>query len=144
MLTIEERKTIFKRKRQRIERKKNKKGDIKERIISGFLNTTFEEFEIWYSDEVFNKGCKYCGLTNERSMEIYEFQRKGLRHDATRGGKRGRRLELDRRDPNLSYDNLENIVWCCYWCNNAKSNFFTIEEFEPIATAIGKVLKEIQ
>jgi hypothetical protein len=66
-----------------------------------------------------------------------------LRPHATRGGKRVKRLELDRIDPDLEYDILENIVWCCYWCNNAKSNFFTNEEFKPIALSIGKILREI-
>ena len=71
------------------------------------------------------------------------MQRNGHRADATRGGKRGKRLELDRVNPNLPYDNLDNIVWCCYWCNNAKSNFFTNDEFLPIANAIGNVLRNI-
>jgi hypothetical protein len=76
-------------------------------------------------------------------MQLYQMQRTGLRLDATRGGKRGKRLEIDRRDPRLSYDDINNIVWCCYWCNNAKSNFFTEEEFRPIALAIGEALKKI-
>ncbi len=71
------------------------------------------------------------------------MQRNGIRLDATRGGKRGRRLEIDRINPSLSYDRLENLVWCCYWCNNAKSNFFTKEEFMPIAKIIGEALKKI-
>jgi len=41
------------------------------------------------------------------------------------------------------YDELQNIVWCCYWCNNAKSNFFTKDEFAPIAKEIGKAIKKI-
>jgi len=50
---------------------------------------------------------------------------------------------LDRKDPKETYDNLDNLVWCCYWCNNAKSNFFTEEEFKPIGKSIGMVLKQI-
>jgi hypothetical protein len=127
--------SVFKSKKQ----KKDKKG----KIIAGFVNATFAEFIEWFDEKEFRKGCHYCGTTTERSFELYQMQRTGKRPDATRGGKRGRRLELDRKEPNQPYDNLENIVWCCYWCNNAKSNFFTVNEFQPIAAAIGNALKKI-
>jgi hypothetical protein len=117
----------------------NKKG----KIVPGFKNTKFEQFNSWFDIQVFNKGCYYCGITNEQSFHIYQLQRKGLRPDATRGGKRGKRLEIDRKDPFEIYDNLSNIVWCCYWCNNAKSNFFTELEFTPVAKEIGFALSRI-
>ena len=128
-------KIIFNQKKQKVD----KKG----KITAGFVYTKLEQFCQWYNQEVFNEGCKYCGLTNEGSLNLYQMQRNGQRHDATRGGKRGKRLELDRRDPKLPYDDLHNIVWCCYWCNNAKSNFFSHIEFQPIAIAIGQVLRKI-
>lgn len=109
----------------------------------GFEYTSFDQFLNWFNQDVFENGCHYCGTTNEESGRLYNFQRNGLRPDATRGGKRGKRLELDRVDPNDSYDNLNNLVWCCYWCNNAKTNFFTAEEFKPIAKEIGNQLKNI-
>lgn len=127
--------TVYKAKKI----KKDKSG----KQNSGFQTTTFEQFCIWFKDSEFEKGCHYCQTTNERSFELYQMQRNGIRLDATRGGKRGRRLEIDRINPALSYDNLENLVWCCYWCNNTKSNFFTKEEFMPIAKIIGETLKKI-
>lgn len=127
---------IFKAKKE----KTNQKG----KVTAGFVNATFEEFKRWFSSSNFEKGCHYCGTTNERTFELYNRQRTKLRFDATRGGKRGKRLELDRKDPSLHYDNLNNIVWCCYWCNNAKSNFFTQEEFMPIANAIGEAIKNLK
>jgi hypothetical protein len=36
-------------------------------------------------------------------------------------------------------ENISDLVFSCYWCNNAKSNFFTSEEFEEI----GKIIAEI-
>jgi hypothetical protein len=134
-MTEKELKNLFSQKKEKID----KKG----KITAGFKTATFKEFSNWFNEADFNEGCKYCGITNERSLELYEMQRNGQRPDATRGGKRGKRLELDRVNPNLPYDNLDNIVWCCYWCNNAKSNFFTNDEFLPIASAIGKVLRNI-
>lgn len=111
---------------------------------AGFTNTTFEQFKEWFNNSNFKNGCHYCGTTNERTNELYHQQLSGARYNATRGGKRGRRLEIDRKNPSLSYDVLDNLVWCCYWCNNAKSNFFTEEEFKPIAKAIGDVIKNIK
>lgn len=135
MLTDKELKAIFNQKLQKI----SKKGKIK----AGFVNTTFQQFKQWFDKDKFGQGCHYCGTTNFRSKELFDLQRNGSRLDATRGGKRGKRLELDRLDPSQPYDNLNNIVWCCYWCNNSKSNFFTEEEFKPIAIEIGNVLKKI-
>lgn len=123
-------KIIFDRKKERT----NKKGQI----VAGFKKTTFEKFEQWFNLEVFNSGCHYCKLTNEECFQLFQ-----LRSAASRGGKRGRRLELDRRNPRLHYDELENLRWCCYWCNNAKSNFFTESEFIPIAKEIGNALRLI-
>ena len=142
-MTKEELKIIFNQKKQKIERKISKKGIVKDKLIAGFNLTTFDQFYNWFNKESFEKGCFYCGTTIKTSEALYKIQQDGLRPDATRGGKRGKRLELDRVDPNLPYDNLDNIVWCCYWCNNAKSNFFTKDEFEPIAKEIGKAIKKI-
>ncbi|HEX8332578.1 MAG TPA: hypothetical protein VF622_08140 [Segetibacter sp.] len=126
---------IFKQKKQR----KDKKG----RIVAGFFDKTKDDFCNWFNSDAFACGCYYCGTLNEESYKLYQLQRMGIRPDATRGGKRGKRLEIDRRNPFEPYDNLENIVWCCYWCNNAKSNFFTEEEFKPIAINIGMALKKV-
>jgi hypothetical protein len=143
-MTKEELKIIFNQKKQKTERKISKKGIVREKLIAGFNLTTFDQFyNNWFNKDHFEKGCSYCGTTNKTSVALYKIQREGLRPDATRGGKRGKRLELDRVDPNLPYDNLNNIVWCCYWCNNAKSNFFTKDEFLPIANEIGKAIKKI-
>jgi len=130
-------KTIYRNKLQKVN-PKNKK------IIPGFVGTTFEMFSQWFDPATFGMGCYYCGTKNERSFELYQLQRSGVRPDATRAGKRGRRLELDRKDPFLSYDRLDNLAWCCYWCNNAKSNFFSEAEFSPIARAIGEAIREIK
>ena len=133
-MDIVELKKIFKSKLRR-------ESIVKGKLIirQGFEKTTFEEFEKWFNITEFEEGCHYCKTTNERSLELYN-----KRFYATRGGKRGKRLELDRKDPLKPYDELNNIVWCCYWCNNAKSNFFSEEEFKPIAESIGKVIMSIK
>lgn len=130
----QELKKIFNAKKQRT---------VKGKIQAGFIKTTFDDFRTWFCIDTFSSGCHYCGTTNETSNKLFQMQRTGMRVDATRGGKRGNRLELDRLNPFGEYDNLNNIVWCCYWCNNAKSNFFNAEEFMPIGEKIGEVINNI-
>ena len=142
-MTNDELKEVFSRKRRKIERKTKKRGDVVEKVIDGFETISLEQFVNWFNIEEFNRGCNYCGITNAETKRLYDAQIAGPRMDGTRGGKRGKRLELDRRDPREHYDNLNNLVWCCYWCNNAKSNFFTETEFRPIGLAIGTALRSI-
>jgi hypothetical protein len=35
-----------------------------------------------------------------------------------------------------------NLALCCYWCNNAKSDEFSAEEFQPVAEALGQVWRQ--
>ena len=95
-MTKEELRIIFNQKKQEIERKISKKGIVKEKLIAGFNLTTFDQFyNNWFSKEVFEKGCSYSGTTNKTSESLYKIQQEGIRPDATRGGKRGKGLELD-------------------------------------------------
>ena len=125
-------------KREHINKKTKK-------IEDGFVDVTREEFIEWFGQSNYDEGCCYCGTTNETSKKIYDSQTiSKIRPDATRGEKRMRRLELERIDPNEPYDNLKNLAWACHWCNNAKSNFFTEEEFHPtISLAIKNVIDKI-
>lgn len=93
------------------------------------------EFNQWYKEQ--NGCCTYCGLTTSESLQL--FQRYP---ETTRGGKRGRSLELDRINPSIrSYgDDIQNLALACYWCNKAKTNYFAFEEFK----IIGKTINEIQ
>ncbi|HPT73200.1 MAG TPA: hypothetical protein PLE74_13070, partial [Candidatus Cloacimonadota bacterium] len=51
---------------------------------------------------------------------------------------RGWTLEIDRKKPNLEYEE-DNCVMCCYWCNNAKTDEFDDVEFLPIGNAINQI-----
>jgi hypothetical protein len=55
---------------------------------------------------------------------------------------RGRTLEIDRKIADESYSNIANLTYSCYWCNNAKTDTFTEEEFKIIGQAIGSVWKQ--
>ena len=93
---------------------------------------SFADFRHWILEQ--GEKCTYCGLTSEETIIL--FNKYPL---STRGGKRGRRLELDRKNPHLSYGNLSNLALACYWCNNAKTNYFEFDEFKCIGSAIGKI-----
>jgi hypothetical protein len=89
------------------------------------------------------KGVIIAVLQMSKHLICMICKEKGIGQMPQGGGKRGKRLEIDRKDPFMAYDNLDNIVWCCYWCNNAKSNFFNETEFKPIALAIGNSIRKI-
>jgi hypothetical protein len=90
-----------------------------------------EEFvKIYESDR-----CYYCKVTTrniELLAENFKIYKKNLR---------GWKLELDRKMPNDEYSS-QNCVMACYWCNNAKTDEFTADEFQPIADALGTIWKK--
>ena len=73
--------------------------------------------------------CHYCGIEEGDFIEIWR---------GFYGEKRGKKLEVDRKDNEKGY-NEENCVLSCSICNNAKSDKFTYEEFKKV----GDVIKEI-
>jgi len=85
-----------------------------------------------------NKRCSYCGISEMEMAALID------NHKVETKRTRGRKLELDRKDPNLSYNDLDNLVWACYWCNNAKTDTFTYEEFLEIGKSISKIWKQRQ
>lgn len=101
----------------------------------GLKKNSFDIFKEWYIKQ--NNCCAYCSLTTEQSLVLFNKY-----PNATRGGRRGKRLEIDRIDPKIKdYGaDINNLVLACYWCNNAKTNYFTYDEFK----IIGKSFSEIQ
>jgi 5-methylcytosine-specific restriction endonuclease McrA len=95
---------------------------------------SFWEFKKWHENT--EKKCFYCGLTETQINEL--FKRKKIYTKRNRGKK----LEIERLLPNEPYDNIENLVFSCYWCNNAKTDTFSSEEFKIIGTVIGEIWKK--
>lgn len=69
--------------------------------------------------------CVYCGITMPLVIELANQQK------LFKKNYRGWSLEIDRIDSNLEYT-PDNCVMACYWCNNAKTDEFTHEEFKEI------------
>ena len=62
----------------------------------GFKNITSDEFVNWFDQDKYDRGCFYCGLKAEDSKIIFDSQNLyKIRYDATRKGKRMRKLELE-------------------------------------------------
>lgn len=91
----------------------------------------FDEFKSFYERDT-NKKCHYCDITES---EIADMKKEGLIRAKTH---RGTYMEIDRVSPNEEYCK-DNIVFACYWCNNAKSDEYSLNEFKKI----GEVIKEV-
>jgi hypothetical protein len=90
------------------------------------------EFLKWYLEEP--KKCFYCGSS---AKEVEKF----FKTHKSKRDTRGNSLEIDRKDPRGGYKK-SNCVFSCYYCNNAKSDIFSEEEFKSIGVAIGKVIRQ--
>jgi hypothetical protein len=97
------------------------------------IGGNFWDFCNWYKTA--EQRCHYCGITQEQIDKLHL----GLNNKRTT---RGRTLEIDRKIADESYSNISNLTYSCYWCNNAKTDTFTEEEFKIIGQAIGTVWKQ--
>jgi hypothetical protein len=105
---------------------------FKEKVRQGksnFLN--FDQFKLWYDNS--EKVCHYCGLTEQESQNIVRTKLKSNRFPKNgiheRGTSRGMWLEIDRYQPDGKYE-IPNIVLCCYFCNNDKSDIFNGDQYK--------------
>jgi 5-methylcytosine-specific restriction endonuclease McrA len=94
---------------------------------------SFSEFFEWYEKQ--EKKCCYCGITEPELAELIDSERLTSKRLPTRG----RHLEFERKDPKVSYDKVDNLALSCYWCNNAKTDTFTADEFKKV----GNVFRQI-
>lgn len=76
--------------------------------------------------------CEYCNINEEDIDDLADHLK------LWKKSHRGWSLEIDRKDSNYEYTK-NNCVMACYWCNNAKTDEFTHEEFRKV----GKVIKKI-
>jgi len=107
---------------------------FKERCLESYKRT-FEK--TIYPLESFIKlfdspNCCYCGITKK------EIELIGDSENLNKKTLRGWNLEIERFNSNLEYTE-DNCALACYWCNNAKTDEFTKEEFEPIGEEIRKI-----
>lgn len=115
--------------------KENNKSAI-EQIQTNYIGNFNQIFsEIDFENLVKEESCLYCGITIKDLEKLAESKKNFKKNE------RGWSLEIDRKDSNLEYTK-ENCVMSCYWCNNAKTDEFTAEEFALIGNAIAQVWYE--
>lgn len=108
-------------------------------------NMDFDSFLNWYSTA--DKCCHYCQLAETECQKIVRlgylsskmFPKDGLHG---RGTSRAMWLEIDRYDPNGKYE-IGNIVLCCYFCNNDKSDIFHGDDYKTFAKDRVGFLKQL-
>ncbi len=110
-------------------------ADLRKTWMSKFKNTettnSFWDFKKWYEET--ERKCFYCNINEEKINELY------TKYGELTKRSRGRKLEIDRKEPEEDYDNIDNLVLSCYWCNNAKTDTFTEAEFKIIGKEIEKI-----
>lgn len=115
--------------------REDKKG-LFERLQNYYVTQIFrvvfpyEDFEKFYNSR---NECEYCHITKDKIKFLIDAHQLNKKKDT-----RGWSLEIDRKKPNYEYTK-ENCVWCCYWCNNAKTDEFSYDEYKKI----GEVIKSI-
>ena len=109
---------------------------IKSIHTSKKIKLDFIHFYEWMKSKEENKRCEYCGITENEINFLLDNKLVETKRT------RGRKLELDRKKPNEQYDDIENLVYACYWCNNAKTDTFTYEEFLEVGKIIASIWKK--
>lgn len=96
----------------------------------------FSDFEKLFPLDPNKRVCHYCNITDH---EVSILRSRGRLFTKRQ---RGYLMEVDRIKPNYEYSK-ENCVLACYWCNNAKTDEFSLDEFsEHIGPSIETVWKE--
>lgn len=109
---------------------------VKSIWLRKFKNTNFWTFYNWYISQ--ERKCYYCNITE---FEIKILLDKDHLH-TKRLRTRGKSLEIERIKPEESYDNIENLTFCCYWCNNAKTDTFSENEFIEVGKVFSKIWQQ--
>jgi len=95
-----------------------------------------DEFEKWYGDDSKDRQCEYCLIKESEIKDLINQAKIYTKRLTTRG----RTMEVDRRDPKGHYQ-INNLVMSCYWCNNAKTDEFSYEEFRKMSCRTNDIWK---
>jgi 5-methylcytosine-specific restriction endonuclease McrA len=93
-----------------------------------------EEFKHLVNNQAGELACEYCELTESDFRQLIERDLVRTKRLSTRGST----FEFDCRDPEQGYTK-DNVALCCYWCNNAKTDEYSTEEFKPVALALAAI-----
>lgn len=94
----------------------------------------FDEFADWYNKAT--KKCFYCKIRPDEIDDLWKKYPKLTERN------RGRKLEIERLKPESPYSDISNLVFSCYWCNNAKTDTFTAIEFKRVGDVFQEIWKK--
>lgn len=108
------------------------------RIYTKKRKKTFSNFFDWYLNQWDANGetrCAYCGVTEKQCREFLQKHTKRVQT-------RSQHLEVEKVDSDKDYKE-ENCCLICYVCNNTKSDFMSLEQFQPIAKEINNFWHQV-
>lgn len=91
----------------------------------GGLFANHEKFIKWYDKQM--ESCNYCGITQTELHEIVKMRKGNLTLNQKTKRSKGT-LEIEKLDPSEGYT-YQNSVLSCPFCNNAKSNLISEEDW---------------
>lgn len=94
---------------------------------------TMIQFKELFPEDSKRRVCHYTHLSD------YDFEELRKQGGIKTKNARGRYMEIDRLNSNKEYF-YKNIVLCCYWANNAKTDEFTYPEF---MTCVGPAMEAV-
>ena len=107
---IQNARNIFKRKKYTSSGKENVDFEFKD----------FREFYSWYTAQL--RVCGYCGIEEIILKDLYDSDILSTKR------KRGRTLEIERKDSKNNKYSPDNCILACYFCNNHKSDIISEED----------------
>lgn len=84
-----------------------------------------EAFLLWYDTQ--NNQCNYCEITQSDLKRIVAYRNGNLTLNQKTKRSKGT-LEIEKLDPNIEYT-YKNSVLACPFCNNAKSNLISEDDW---------------
>jgi len=84
-----------------------------------------ESFLAWYDKQ--NSSCNHCGITQDALYKIVEIRNGNLTLNQKTKRSKGT-LEIEKLNPSIGYT-YENSILACPFCNNAKSNLISEEDW---------------
>lgn len=105
-----------------------KYNDLYSRYFNEYRKELFknpEKFIEWYDKQ--GESCNYCGISQSKLHGIVELRNGKLTLNQKTKRSKGT-LEIEKLNPNLGYT-YDNSVLSCPFCNNAKSNLISEEDW---------------
>jgi hypothetical protein len=118
----------------------------RKKMQGNFSFSDENSFLDWYRSQL--SECSICGIS-EHSLQrlirgnLLKSKRFPENGKVKRGKARGWWLEVDRNDPLKNYS-VENCSLVCYFCNNDKSDVFTLDEYKEFSKNRMKYLKNLE